>query len=134
MVSKGIRRGETVSRIKFRCSNCTNVLKVRESHAGRHGSCPVCGQKVQIPTLEEYERRREKREARSKRCPECNRRIRREASTCHHCGWGQSPAVVSRELDALDALIDESEEPEAPPKKKGLFDFLRFSRGRSGGS
>jgi len=119
-----------VTRIKFRCSNCTNVLKVSEHHAGKAGTCPVCGHKVQIPTLEEYKKRRKHRLARSKRCPRCDKRIRRDATTCRHCGWGEKEARELAQLEALDALIDAAEEPKPLPKRRGILKFFHRRRSR----
>jgi hypothetical protein len=35
--------------IRFRCPKCHAVLKIRDSVAGRKGSCPQCGQRLQLP-------------------------------------------------------------------------------------
>jgi len=80
--------------------------------------------------MEEYEQRRKTREARSRKCPRCARRIRREATTCKHCGWGETEVKDFAQLDALDAVIGEVKEPEPAPKRKGLFGLFRRSQRR----
>ena len=34
---------------RFQCPNCNSVLAVNDSAAGRKGSCPKCGQRLQLP-------------------------------------------------------------------------------------
>jgi predicted Zn finger-like uncharacterized protein len=35
--------------IRFRCSNCEALLKVKKESAGGKGQCPECGHIIKIP-------------------------------------------------------------------------------------
>ncbi len=38
--------------ITFACSNCSRILRVADSNAGRTGRCPGCGARTDVPALE----------------------------------------------------------------------------------
>lgn len=38
--------------IEFHCQFCTKLIRAGDEHAGKHGTCPSCHQKVYIPTPE----------------------------------------------------------------------------------
>ena len=42
------------NKIHFRCPLCNKRVSVDETNAGKRGKCPGCGEKVQVPRLEDY--------------------------------------------------------------------------------
>ena len=38
--------------IEFHCQFCTKLIRAGDEHAGKHGTCPSCHQKVYIPSPE----------------------------------------------------------------------------------